>query len=229
MKLVLFDIDGTLVNTGGAGSRALSIVFKNLFSITDAFRNISMAGKTDIQIIKEGLKAHRLPINDHIVNDAIKLYIEILNIEINNDRKYIMPGVTEVLETINNQTNFYCLGLLTGNVEEGARIKLKAFNLDRFFKFGAFGSDDEDRNKLLPFAIKRFSEIYNRQIKFKDCVIIGDTPRDIECAKSHDAFCIAVATGPYELEHLQKAGADIVMKDLSNTTEFFESLRNLFS
>lgn len=226
MKLVLFDIDGTLVNTGGAGSRALNIVFENLFSIKDAFKNINMAGKTDIQIIKEGLRSHNLPLNKEYIHEAIKLYIKVLSIEINNNRKYIMPGVKEALEFIQNERDKYSLGLLTGNIEEGARIKLEAFNLNSFFKFGAFGSDDEDRNKLLPFAVERFTLIYKREIDFRRCVVIGDTPRDIECAKQYGAFSIAVATGPYTLRYLEGAGADCVFQDLSDTEKLIAILES---
>ncbi len=228
MKLILFDIDGTLVNTGGAGSRALNIVFREYFSIDNAFKNINMAGKTDVQIIKEGLADNNLKIQNGLIEELSNLYIKTLSIEINNNRKRIMPGVKESLRLLSNQKNLFNLGLLTGNMEQGARIKLEAFDLNKYFSFGAFGSDDEDRNKLLPYAIKRFHKIYNREVNFSDCVVIGDTPRDVECAKPYGAYCIAVATGPYTVEHLQNAGAHVVMKNLSNTLELMKSIENFF-
>lgn len=226
MKLILFDIDGTLVNTGGAGSRALNIVFREYFSIENAFKGITMAGKTDIQIIKEGLAANNLRIENGLIEELSNLYIKTLSIEINNSRKRTMPGVKEALQLLSKENNSFNLGLLTGNMEQGARIKLGAFDLNKYFSFGAFGSDDEDRNKLLPYAIRRFHKIYNKEVNFSDCVVIGDTPRDIDCAKPYGAYCIAVATGPYTAEHLQDAGAHVVMKNLSNTSELMRVLES---
>jgi phosphoglycolate phosphatase len=108
------------------------------------------------------------------------------------------------------------LGLLTGNLEPGARIKLEPFSLNQYFPSGAFGSDDEDRNNLLPIAIKKFEELVRKKIDTDECIIIGDTPRDVECAHIYGAICIGVATGPYLLDELIEAGADYVLKDLSD-------------
>lgn len=228
MKLILFDIDGTLVDTGRAGSRSLDIVFLEYFSIKKAFSNINMAGKTDIQIIKEGLAAHNLLRDDNVIVELADLYIKTLGKEINNNRKRTMPGINEALRILSNENGSFYLGLLTGNMEQGARIKLGAFDLNKYFPFGAFGSDDEDRNNLLPHAIRRFDEIYKKEIDYSDCIVIGDTPRDIDCAKPYGAFCIAVATGPYSAENLRDAGADIVMEDLSDTMDFIKSLESFF-
>lgn len=224
MKLILFDIDSTLIDTGGAGSRSLNFAFREHFFIESAFAGISMGGKTDIQIIKEGLNKHNLIPKKGLINDIVDTYLKYLRVEMNNDKKHIKAGVYEILDVIsNNGGDCYC-GLLTGNIEIGARIKLQPFDLNQYFPSGAFGSDDEDRNKLLPFAVKRFQELSGMAIDFKDCIIVGDTPRDVFCAKPYGARCIGVATGTYNSKSLYHAGADVVMEDLSDTSYFLEAI-----
>jgi len=214
MRLILFDIDGTLIDSGGAGVRSLDLALKDLFSIDNGFHGISMAGKTDTQIIKEGIMKHGLSANGTI-DAVIKAYLKYLRREINNDRKHVKPGIYEVLEELKPLQDLG-LGLLTGNIEQGARIKLEPFRLNEYFPAGAFGSDDEYRNNLLPIAVKRFEELFQQKIKADNCIIVGDTPRDVECAHIYGAICIGVATGPYSYDDLIEAGADYVAHDLSD-------------
>ncbi len=220
MRLILFDIDGTLIDTGGAGSRSLNLALKELFSIENAFKDISMAGKTDIEIIKEGLVKHGILVERNI-NVVVEVYLRYLKREILNNRKHVKPGVYELLNKLKTSRDI-ALGLLTGNIERGARIKLEPFMLNEFFPSGAFGSDHEDRNKLLPIAIKRFEGLYSEKIEIHDCILIGDTPRDVECGKIYGAKCIGVATGSYSTEHLIKAGADHVVEDLTDFNSVFQ-------
>lgn len=224
MKLILFDIDGTLISAGGAGTRSLNLAFREVFSIDDAFKGIGMAGKTDVQIIKEGLAAHNLESKNGTIPEVIDSYIKHLSSEMNNDRKHLKTGIRTALAMLKREYGHYPLGLLTGNLERGARIKLEMFDLNQYFPSGAFGSDDEDRNKLLPIAVKRFKEVSGHEIFFRDCVIVGDTPRDVWCAKPYGAVCIGVATGPYPADELVKAGADFVFEDLSDTDAFMRSV-----
>jgi len=224
LKLILFDIDGTIIDSGGAGTRSLNLAFKELFSIDNAFKGIAMAGKTDIQIVKEGIARYNLPLENGILSEVINSYLKNLVREMNNDKRHIKPGIKEALEMLISKNSDYQIGLLTGNIEQGARIKLDPFGLNQYFPSGAFGSDDEDRNKLLPIAIERFGNISGKRINFKDCIIVGDTPRDVYCAKPYGAYCIAVATGQYSFNSLIKAGADLVMKDLSDTTAFLKAI-----
>lgn len=216
MRLVLFDIDGTLIDSGGAGTRSLNLVFQELFSLEGAFKGIPMAGKTDSEIIKEGLIKNNLLINSNF-DAVVRAYLKSLRIEIKNDRKHVKPGVHNLLRKLSMESNVG-LGLLTGNFEAGARIKLEPFNLNVYFQTGAFGSDDEDRNNLLPIAVERFEELYKRKIEIDNCIIVGDTPRDVECAHTYQAFCIGVATGLYSFEELVEAGADYVVRDLSDSS-----------
>ncbi len=225
MKLVLFDVDGTLLSSRGAGTVSLNLALRDLFTIHGAFRDINMAGKTDIQIIKEGLLQHRIVPDSSRVLMVIASYLENLQREIKKtDRKHLNPGVRVVLTAlIEDRTGTY-VGLLTGNVEERARIKLETFNLNSYFLFGAFGSHDEDRNKLLPVAVGRFETIYQVEIDFSDCIVVGDTPREVYCARLYGAFSVAVSTGPYSANALVRAGADIVFEDLSDKCAFLNAV-----
>jgi phosphoglycolate phosphatase-like HAD superfamily hydrolase len=226
MKLILFDIDGTLISSGGAGTLSLNLAFQEVFGMVDAFRGISMAGKTDIQIIREGLWRHGLSPENGVVPRLVASYLENLEREVARaGGKHLKPGVREALETLAGEEGRAAVGLLTGNLEQGARIKLEAFGLNGYFRSGAFGSDDEDRNLLLPVAVRRFETLCGRTFPFRDCIIVGDTPRDVECAKRYDAFCIAVATGPYDAGSLRETGADVVMEDLSDTAVFCRVLQ----
>jgi|Deesub1362A_J573_1020465.scaffolds.fasta_scaffold00230_47 phosphoglycolate phosphatase-like HAD superfamily hydrolase len=211
-RLVLFDIDETLIDSGRAGTRALNRAFLDLFGIKDAFKDIRMAGMTDIQIMKEGLRVHGLSSMDGEVDAIVRRYLRFLSEEIENPWRRVKPGVFEFLEALKEEGIPF--GLLTGNLEEGARIKLRPFGLDAYFPAGAFGSDDEDRDRLLPIAIRRFSTL-GVDVSPEDCIIIGDTPRDVRCAKAHGARCIAVATGPYSRDSLTEAGADLVVDTLN--------------
>ena len=222
MRLILFDIDGTLIDSGGAGVRSLDLAFKKVFSVENAFHGISMAGKTDSQIIKEALAKHGLSMDGNM-NALIEAYLFHLKQEIRNDRKHTKPGIFEILELLSPMKDIG-LGLLTGNLEQGARIKLDAFHLNKYFPYGAFGSDDEDRNKLLPVAVRRFEELFEEKPRIEESIVIGDTPRDVECAHIYGAICIGVATGPYTFDELVEAKADYVVKDLSDPTNLFGSL-----
>ncbi|MEN2993814.1 MAG: HAD family hydrolase [Thermodesulfovibrio sp.] len=213
MKLILFDIDGTLISAGGAGKRSLNKAFEEILGIKEIFKNFEMAGKTDIQIIKEGLTLAGINPSMSLVNEIIERYIENLKVEINNNSKHLKPGVREFIEFLYYELK-YPLGLLTGNIEKGAIIKLEPFGLNFFFSLGAFGSDHEDRNKLLPIAVEKFIKKFKSHIDFHQCIVIGDTPRDVACAKPYGAKVIAVATGPYTVEDLQKTDADVVVETL---------------
>ncbi|MFO8163991.1 MAG: HAD family hydrolase [Thermodesulfobacteriota bacterium] len=217
-RFVLFDIDGTLIDPGGAGRRSVTQAFYEVLSIHEAFAGMSLAGKTDIQIMKEGLARHGFSASDGVLSSVVSRYLEILQEEISNPKGRIHPGVVELLKAL-RETHRYWLGLLTGNIRRGARIKLGRFNLNGYFPVGAFGDDSEDRNKLLPIAVERLRAMAGIDIGYSDCIVVGDTPLDVACAKPFGAIAVAVATGPYGYDSLLETGADYVLKDLSDAME----------
>jgi phosphoglycolate phosphatase-like HAD superfamily hydrolase len=211
------------MDAGGAGRNAVAAAFYEIFSIKDAFESITMAGKTDIQIIKEGISLHGLSLSDGILPSLLSIYLSNLRTEIRKGKGRLKPGVTELLEALSN-TEDNQVGLLTGNIAHGARIKLGAFGLNRYFPDGAFGDDDEDRNKLLPIAVEKFRKLGNIDFLFRDCIVVGDTPMDVRCSKPFGATSIAVATGLYDRASLLEAGADYVLADLTSAIDLIDKI-----
>jgi phosphoglycolate phosphatase-like HAD superfamily hydrolase len=151
-------------------------------------------------------------------------YLVYLRAEVSTGRGHVKNGVRELLPALQNLEGIY-LGLLTGNAETGARLKLEPFGLNRYFPVGAFGSDSEDRNLLLPIAVQRLQEAGSASVSYEHCVVIGDTPKDVECAHIHGASAIAVATGTHPLKELEKTYAELVIADLSDTEKIVDWIR----
>lgn len=220
-RLILFDIDGTLVLTGGAGARAMARAFEQVFGLADAFREIAMAGRTDTWLLAGALARHGIPADDPRVPEYRELYFRILPEEIERKpaagvRHGVMPGVRELLDALVERRDVY-LGLLTGNYHESARIKLQYFDLWRYFGCGAFAEDATDRNGLLSKAFERVVACGGPAVAAQQTVIIGDTPFDIGVALAGGARSIGVATGSHSEAALIAAGADVVFEDLSDT------------
>ena len=220
-KLILFDIDGTLVSVDGAGGRSLNRSLAELTGIVDGFRGIDFAGKTDLQIVREGLRRLDLPHHGEMPHTLVRQYLRNLREELSDGKGHVKVGVMDLLESLESFENIH-LGLLTGNYETGARLKLEPFGLNSFFAFGAFGSDCEERDRLLPIAVRRLEESKGISVEYNHCVVVGDTPRDVDCARVHGAVSIAVATGPYTADRLKKTEADLVVSDLSNTERILD-------
>jgi phosphoglycolate phosphatase len=218
--LILFDIDGTLVLTGGAGGRAMSFAFQEIFGVRDALNGIAMAGRTDPWILADALTAHHIASEPKALVRFRESYLRHLTIELDKPgaRKGLMPGVRELLDVLHRRDDVY-VALLTGNYEEGARIKLEYFDLWRYFPCGAFGDDAPQRDGLVSKALERIAASGGPSFSAADAVVIGDTPLGVACAAFCGARSIAVATGSHSIEQLRAAGADIVFQDLSNTHE----------
>ncbi len=221
IKMVLFDIDGTLISTGRAGTRAMSSAFRELFGLEDAFAKVPMAGRTDPTIIRDGLEAHGLRAVDGTYTRYINAYLEHLAREmLVSPGKKVMPGILEILGSLKARSRPPVLGLLTGNIEAGARAKLENMGLWPYFSVGAFGSDHDDRNRLLEVALSRCREHLGLNFGPEETMVVGDTPKDIACSKPFGATAVAVATGPYSMAELAAHHPDHLFQDFSNPRPF---------
>ena len=225
-KFILFDIDGTLIDSAGAGAHAFALAFEELTGIPDGFRGINFAGKTDLLILKEVQANWGLPPVDAWLSDFLDLYVKHLERTVVDAQGHIKDGVLDLLPRLKHEDDFV-LGLLTGNVERGARIKLERFALHSHFLVGAYGSDHEDRDRLLPVAVKRLAGTNGTVVDFADCVVVGDTPRDVSAAHASGASCLAVATGPFSVAQLAQEGADAAISDLTNVDWIVAWLRQV--
>lgn len=217
MKLVLFDIDGTLVSTGAAGADAMRLAFAELCGVPDGFAGIEMSGKTDPAILREALTKHRIDEMTVPFEVFYEHYIPHLRrtLQEHHRARRLMPGVMPILEVLAGQSDLV-LGLLTGNAALGAQLKLASFGIWHYFRLGAYGSDHSDRNALVPVAQQRAQALLGQQFLPDRVYVIGDTPRDIACAQAHGACAIAVATGRYAVEELQRHRPEHCFTDLSD-------------
>ena len=225
--LLLFDVDCTLIHTGGAGTRAVNGAVTDLFGPGEAFSGVEFAGRTDILIVTDGLKNIGVEPSQKNLELVRLRYVDLLEIELkaSGNRARTLDGVGKLLEKLAGENSF-TVGLLTGNWKEGARKKLSHFGLWRYFFFGAFAEDGPERDKLFEPAITRASDFTSRNFSPAETWVIGDTPHDVKCGKSSGANTIAVATGPYDREALEKSGATAVLDDLSDTMEVIGIITN---
>jgi len=216
--VVLFDVDGTLIRTEGRSrhSRAFHAAFLEVFGCECQFA-ANMHGMTDLQIYMA--LAQELPHVDgrcrSMAEEACRRMVEIYRTPDHSDGFYVaLPGALETLEALTRLG--VLLGLLTGNVPEIARDKLVAIRADRFFSFGAYGTDGVDRSELPPIAIARAEAVAGRPVDRGRVFIVGDTPRDVACALDNGCRAVAVATGSFSLSELAAAGAELVLPDLKD-------------
>jgi phosphoglycolate phosphatase len=226
MHLILFDIDGTLTLTGGAGMRAMNRACADVVGHDNAMDGVALAGRTDWIILDDILRNAGRALDATLLDQLRRRYVAHLAEEIQlpgRGVKDMMPGIRPLLDALQRREDV-ALGLLTGNFLEGARIKLEYFDLWRYFPCGAFGGDSANRNDLVPVAIRRARECGIADVQPSDVLVVGDTPHDVACARVAGATPVAVATGGYSVETLRDSGAEIVFQDLSDTSAFLKLL-----
>ena len=222
-RLLLFDIDGTLITSAGAGEHALKLTLHERFGISDDLRDIEIAGMTDSGIVASILKKHGLPRTPENIAAFLDSYVHFLSRELPRRKGRLLPGVLSLLEKLQQRPHLV-LALLTGNVSRGAQLKLEHYGVWNFFEFGAFADDHHDRNELGAFARTRAREKHGREFLPTEIDVIGDTPRDIACGKAFGARTIAIATGSWPHEKLAAHDPDFLFDDLSDADEVMAQL-----
>ena len=226
-KLVLFDIDGTILLTAGAGRRAIVAAISEQVGSSAALNQVRFDGKTDPQIVTELLEAagHPGPHEPDRVQAICSRYVTLLKHELEQpaSRTTIMPGVLPLLARLEKEN--VLLGLLTGNMAEGAALKLRAGGIDPArFAVGAYGSDSANRPELPPIAARRAERYFGRTPSGSEVVIIGDTPADIACGSCIQACAIGVATGAYSVADLMACAPHAAFENLSETDRVVEAI-----
>ncbi len=229
MRVVLFDIDGTLLRSGGVGRIAMEAALESVFG-SPGGRDYHYDGKTDRQIIRDVMRLDGLSDDmiDAQMDRTLEAYLRNLRAELASGLRtvHVFEGVLELLDALEAEKNVV-IGLLTGNVEAGARAKLGAATIDfSRFKVNAFGSDHELRPELPAFARSRAREVLGVDVNGDKIIVIGDTPADIRCGEGIGARAIGVATGRYSVDELASHGAYAVFDTLANTNAVMEKILN---
>jgi phosphoglycolate phosphatase-like HAD superfamily hydrolase len=222
-RFLLFDVDKTLVDSGGAGGRAMNLAFAQLFGIEQGFAGIDFSGRTDTGIFRDAARLHNL--DGHFPTLLARFqqaYHSSLPSTLAQTQGYVLPGVRELLAGLRTAPGAF-LGLATGNFHEAARLKLEHFGLYDFFLAGGYADDSEDRAELVAMAIERLAEAGGGHGP-REVYVIGDTPLDIAAAQANGARSLAVATGFFTAEQLKAAGAGLVFPDFSSWQAVLDAL-----
>lgn len=217
--LLLWDIDGTILHSGGAGIRAIDLSLQQDMGIDGDTAGIAWAGRTDRWITGQVFAKHGIPLTEANATRFIDGYLNRVTAELTRSG-HVLPGVEALLRTGHARPDV-AQGLLTGNLERGARVKLGHFGLWEYFAFGAFADDSEDRNELGPHALRRATAVTGVTFEPSRVWIIGDTPHDIACGKVIGARTLAVATGHHTREELAAFEPTAIMDDLSDEAAFW--------
>ena len=215
VRLVLFDIDGTLIRTGGAGVRAFERAFETEFKIPNGASRIKFSGRTDNGIAREMFVQHGVTPTPENFRRFFDTYVFWLDHILSQSQGKTLPGVWEFIRTMRSRSQPPVIGLLTGNIRLGAEIKLRHFELWEVFQTGAFADDHEDRAQIAAIARHRGSQLLNDDLPGDGILVIGDTPLDIQCARAIGAKTLAVATGGATAEELKAHRPDWLVDDLA--------------
>jgi phosphoglycolate phosphatase len=228
VKVLLFDIDQTLINTGGAGLRALDRACIKLLGLYKAMEGIPPHGKTDPAIVREifRVKLGSPHPKDNEIASILDAYVSFLKEEVRESPTYrVLPGIQSLLDEMSTRDDVI-LGLATGNIELGARIKLDRGGLNSYFSIGGFGSDSENRTELVRKAAEKAAHKNGGSISPANIFVIGDTPLDMDAGNRCGFKTVGVATGTYSVEQLSAAGATFSLTDLEQERDYF--LRSTF-
>ena len=222
-KLLLFDIDGTLLTSGGAGERALRLGFRDRFGIDDDLASVEIAGRTDSGIVRQILAAHRLPATPENIAAFFDGYLHHLAREIPRTPGRLLPGILPLLDALQPRADIV-LALLTGNLARGAELKLRHYGVWHYFEFGAYADDHHDRNQLGPFAQARALARHGLDFPPERIYVLGDTPHDITCARAIGARAVAIATGKFTRAELAAHAPDFIFNDLGDVSAVLAAL-----
>ena len=214
-RLILFDIDGTLISTDGAGVKAFGRVFDEIFGLPNATKYMTFAGRTDRLLVREIFEANDIEPTDQNFRKFKEAYLEHLTRYLPEGKTEPLPGVRQLINSFREHNPPPMIGLLTGNHPHGAELKLRHYNLWQEFAMGAFGDQYEDRADVARDALKQ-GQSKIPDLKPNEILIIGDTKRDIECARAIGAKVLAVATGPSNITELKSLSPDWVIKNLTH-------------
>lgn len=222
MKLLLFDIDGTLLHTHGTGRDAIHDAVSQVIGQPRNGGDVDYAGRTDPLILKDLLTLYGVPEAEQadVLAEVTARYTTLMQARLAPERTTVFPGVRALLERLTDDPNVH-LALLTGNFEATAYLKLRAGGLDGFFSFGAFGSDHHNRPALPPIAVQRAHDHTGRAFTGQEVVIIGDTQHDIHCGRGIGAMSVAVCTGQFGPEALAPHQPDVLFEDLTDHEAFY--------
>ena len=221
MHTILFDIDGTLLRCGGAGLAAIGQVMGELFGVKQLGK-VPVHGRTDEAILNDLFAQSSLVFDDHR-DEFNQKYWAKLTETLGESPSYLLPGVSVLLEQLALREDV-AMGVLTGNAERAAAVKLRHFNLEHFFKFGGFGDFHSDRNDVARIALASARSFLGDRFDASRLWVIGDTVNDIVCARAINAKVIAVETGGASMSELEAAAPDSVLPSLKDHHEFFETL-----
>jgi phosphoglycolate phosphatase len=222
--LLLWDIDGTLIASGGAGMKALQVALGTVFGIDGSLADIEFAGRTDFWILRELFKKFGVPPTPENFARYFEGYVAALPGQLANPQAKVLPGIREILKAAALHGDI-AQGLLTGNIRRGAEVKLAYHGLWEHFPFGAFADDSEHRNELGPHAVRRAGEKHGVSFSAANVWVIGDTPHDIACGKIIGARTLAVATGGYTIDKLRSHAPTVVLENLADTTRVLDLFR----